>query len=114
MRAGGTVLLDDIASMPIETQGTLLRVIERREITRLGSNEAIPLDLRFMATSRVPLEAEVAAGRFRADLLYRLAVVTLTVPPLSPKRAPRGCGAAVLRLVAEAAQRHRVEPRSSS
>jgi two-component system, NtrC family, C4-dicarboxylate transport response regulator DctD len=105
---GGTVLLDDIASMPIETQGTLLHVIERREITRLGSNEAIPLDLRFLATSRVALEDEVAAERFRADLLYRLAVVTLTVPPLSARL--EDVAPLFLRLVAEASQRHRVEP----
>jgi two-component system, NtrC family, C4-dicarboxylate transport response regulator DctD len=53
---GGTILLDDIGSMPVETQGKLLHVIERRAITRLGSNEVLPLDVRFMATSRVALE----------------------------------------------------------
>jgi two-component system, NtrC family, C4-dicarboxylate transport response regulator DctD len=104
---GGTVLLDDIGSMPLETQGRLLHVIERREITRLGSNEVIPLDVRFMATSRVPLEPEAAAGRFRADLLYRLNVVTLTVPPLAARR--EDVGPLFLKLVAEAAARHRVE-----
>ncbi len=105
---GGTILLDDIGSMPIETQGRLLHVIERREITRLGSNEPIPLDVRFMATSRTPLEAEVEAGRFRADLLYRLNVVTLTVPPLSAR--PEDVALLFLKLVTEAGQRHRADP----
>jgi two-component system C4-dicarboxylate transport response regulator DctD len=105
---GGTILLDDIASMPIETQGRLLHVIERREITRLGSNEVIPLDVRFMATSRTPLEPEAEAGRFRADLLYRLNVVTLTVPPLSAR--PEDVAPLFLKLVTEAGQRHRADP----
>lgn len=105
---GGTILLDDIASMPLDLQGKLLRVIEQRTVTRLGSNEALALDLRFMATARVPLEAEVEAGRFRADLLYRLNVVTLQVPPLSARR--EDIPLLFLRLLAEAASRHRTDP----
>ena len=105
---GGTILLDDIGSMPVETQGKLLHVIERREITRLGSNDRLALDVRFMATSRTALEGEVAAGRFRADLLYRLAVVTLAVPPLSARR--EDVPLLFLKLCAEAAARHRVDP----
>lgn len=105
---GGTILLDDIGSMPMEMQGKLLRVIEDRTVTRLGSNEALPLDVRFMATSRVPLEAEVEAGRFRADLLYRLNVVTLLVPPLSARR--EDIPLLFLRLLSEAASRHRSDP----
>lgn len=105
---GGTVLLDDIASIPLDLQGKLLRVIEQRSITRLGSNEAIALDLRFMATTRVPLELEVQAGRFRADLLYRLNVVTLQVPPLSARR--EDIALLFLRLLSEAASRHRTDP----
>ncbi len=105
---GGTVLLDDIGSMPPETQGKLLHVIERRTITRLGSNEAVPLDVRFLATSRVPLEEEAAAGRFRADLLYRLNVVTLTVPPLAARRDD--VALLFLKLLSEAAGRHRLDP----
>lgn len=102
---GGTILLDDIGSMPIEVQGKILRVIEERAITRLGSNEVYPLDVRFMATSRVPLEDEAAAGRFRDDLLYRLNVVTLRVPPLSDRR--EDIPLLFLRLLAEAVARHR-------
>jgi len=104
---GGTILLDDIASMPMDLQGKLLRVIEDRTITRLGSNESFPLDVRFMATSRVLLETEVEAGRFRADLLYRLNVVTLHVPPLAARR--EDIPLLFLRLLAEAAARHRVD-----
>ena len=105
---GGTILLDDIASLPMDVQGKLVRVIDTHGVTRLGSNEAIPLDLRFMATSRVPLEGEVQKGRFRADLLYRLNVVTLQVPPLSARR--EDVPLLFLRLLTEAASRHRSEP----
>ena len=109
---GGTILLDDIGSMPLALQGKLLRVIQERAITPLGSNEARPLDLRFIATSRAPLEDEVAAGRFRADLLYRLNVVSLRVPSLSERR--EDIPLIFARLLAEAASRHRVEPLAPS
>lgn len=109
---GGTILLDDIGSMPLALQGKLLRVIQERAITPLGSNEARPLDLRFIATSRVPLEDEVSAGRFRADLLYRLNVVSLRVPSLSERR--EDIPLIFARLLAEAASRHRVEPLAPS
>ena len=102
---GGTVLLDEIGTMPIDLQAKLLRVIQDRVITRLGSNEAVPLDLRFMATSKVDLDAEVAAGRFRADLLYRLNVVTLLVPSLEQRR--EDIPLLFLQLVREAAARYR-------
>lgn len=102
---GGTVLLDDIASMPPDLQGKLLRVIERRAITRLGSHDEVPLDVRFIATARAPLEPEVEAGRFRADLLYRLAVVTLRVPSLAERH--EDVPLLFLKLAAEAAARHR-------
>jgi two-component system C4-dicarboxylate transport response regulator DctD len=104
---GGTVLLDDIASLPLELQGKLTRVIESRTVSPLGSNEVHPLDLRIMATARVALADEVAAGRFRADLFYRLNVVALTVPPLSDRR--EDIALLFLRLLAEAAARHRLD-----
>ena len=84
---GGTILLDEIGSMPFDLQAKFLRVLQERVITRLGSNEVVPLDVRFIATSKVDLEREVAAGRFRADLLYRLNVATLRVPLLAQRRA---------------------------
>ncbi len=105
---GGTILLDDIGTMPIAMQGKLLGVLQERAITRLGSNEAVALDVRFMVTSRTPLEAEVAAGRFRDDLFYRLNAVGLTVPPLAARR--EDVALLFLRLLAEAATRHRTEP----
>ena len=105
---GGTVLLDDIASMPLAAQGKLLRVIQERVVTPLGANEARPIDVRFIATTRTPLEAEVQAGRFRADLLYRLNVVALHVPDLATRAGD--IPLLFARLLAEAARRARVEP----
>lgn len=102
---GGTVLLDEIGLMPDNLQIKLLRVIQERVITRLGSNETIPLDVRFIATSKADLEAEVAAGRFRADLLYRLNVVTLRLPSLAARR--EDIPLLFLQLVREAAARYR-------
>ena len=85
----------------------MLRVIQDRIITRLGSNEPITLDVRFMATSKADLEAEVTAGRFRADLLYRLNVVTLRLPSLAARR--EDVPLLFLALVREAAGRYRRE-----
>jgi two-component system, NtrC family, C4-dicarboxylate transport response regulator DctD len=105
--AGGTVLLDDIAALPPPLQGKLLRVVEDRAVSRLGSNEVHTLDIRIIATARVPLIAEVEAGRFRADLLYRLNVVTLDVPTLAERR--EDIALLFLRLLSEAAARHRID-----
>ncbi|WP_432283708.1 sigma-54 dependent transcriptional regulator [Aminobacter sp. BA135] len=102
---GGTVLLDEIGSMPADLQAKLLRVIQDRIIFRLGSNEPIPLDVRFIATSKADLDAEVAAGRFRADLLYRLNVVTLRMPALTARR--EDVPLLFLQLVREATGRYR-------
>ncbi len=101
---GGTILLDEVGSMPLSLQARLLRVIEERVITRLGSNEAVPLDVRFIATSKADLEAEAAAGRFRPDLLYRLNVVTLRLPALAQRR--EDIPLLFLQLVNEAAARY--------
>ncbi|MFN7102855.1 MAG: sigma-54-dependent transcriptional regulator [Pseudorhizobium sp.] len=100
---GGTILLDEISSLPFDLQAKFLRVLQERVITRLGSNELVPLDVRFIATSKVDLEAEVAAGRFRADLLYRLNVATIHVPSLDQRRAD--VPLLFLHLVREAAAR---------
>jgi two-component system C4-dicarboxylate transport response regulator DctD len=101
----GTILLDEIGSMPLGLQAKLLRVIQDRIITPLGSNEQVQLDVRFVATSKADLEAEVAAGRFRADLFYRLNVVTLRMPALSARR--EDVPLLFLQLVREAAARYR-------
>lgn len=104
----GTVFLDEIDSLPLALQGKLLHAVQNREITRLGSNDAVALDVRFVATSKTNLESEAAAGRFRPDLLYRLNVVTLRLPDLSDRREdiPR----LFVHLVNEAAARYKLNP----
>jgi two-component system C4-dicarboxylate transport response regulator DctD len=106
---GGTILLDEICSMPLDLQARLLRVLQDRVILRLGSNEPIALDVRFLATSKADLAQATAEGHFRQDLLYRLAVATIRVPPLSDRR--EDIPLLFLQLVREAAARHGVEDR---
>ena len=79
---GGTLLLDEISEMSLPLQAKLLRVLQEREVERLGGREIIQLDVRVLATSNRHLREEVAAGRFREDLFYRLNVFPLTVPAL--------------------------------
>ncbi len=83
---GGTLLLDEIGEMPFETQAKLLRVVENGEVLRLGSVKPLKVDVRFLAATNRDLEADVAAGRFRADLSYRLNGFTVTLPPLRARR----------------------------
>ncbi len=109
---GGTILLDDIGAMPADVQGKLLRVIEDRVIQPLGSNVQHTLDVRFIATSRTPLADAVALGQFRADLFYRLNVVSLQVPPLSDRMAD--IPALFTRLLHDACLRHRLPVRQAS
>lgn len=79
---GGTLLLDEISEMDIRLQAKLLRAIQEREITRVGSNETIKVDIRLIATSNRDLATEAAEGKFREDLYFRLNVMSLTLPPL--------------------------------
>ncbi|MEX2649217.1 MAG: sigma-54 dependent transcriptional regulator [Alphaproteobacteria bacterium] len=79
---GGTLLLDEISEMDLRLQAKLLRAIQEREIDRVGGGRPIKVDIRVIATSNRDLAREVAAGRFREDLYFRLNVVTLTIPPL--------------------------------
>lgn len=102
---GGTVFLDEIDSLPRELQGKLLLVIEGRTVTRLGSNDAIPLDARFVAASKRDLEQAATDGTFRSDLLYRLNVVTLRMPDLDAR--PEDVPKLFVHLVNEAAARYR-------
>jgi len=83
---GGTVLLDEIESMPIGLQVKLLRVIETRSIERLGSNKTIGLDIRFLAATKIDLKTASEAGKFRQDLYYRLNVVSLAIPSLRERK----------------------------
>lgn len=82
----GTVFLDEVESMPLEAQVKLLQAIEEHQIQRLGSNELIPIDVRFVAASKVDLAAEAEQGRFRSDLYYRLNVAELHIPALRQRR----------------------------
>jgi two-component system C4-dicarboxylate transport response regulator DctD len=88
---GGTLFLDEIGAVSVPLQSKLMRVIEDRAIQRIGSNESIPLNVRFIASSNRDLDAMVAEGTFRNELFYRLAVVTLAIPPLRerPEDVPR-------------------------
>ena len=79
---GGTLLLDEISEMDIRLQAKLLRAIQEREIDRVGGNKPVKVNIRIIATSNRDLAKEVSAGNFREDLLFRLNVVNLRVPPL--------------------------------
>jgi len=79
---GGTLFLDEIGDMALPTQAKILRVLQEREVTPLGARHSQQVDLRIVAATHRDLEAEVAAGTFRADLWYRLQVITIALPPL--------------------------------
>ena len=78
----GTILLDEVGDMPLELQGKLLRVIQQKELTRVGGTRPIPLDVRVIAATNCDLQALTQGGKFRADLYFRLNVFPITIPPL--------------------------------
>jgi DNA-binding NtrC family response regulator len=87
MADGGTLFLDEIANVPIRQQGKLLRVLETGELERVGSSRTRQVKVRLLSATNADLEAECAAGNFRADLLFRLNTVEIRIPPLRERRA---------------------------
>lgn len=83
---GGTLLLDEVADMPLETQGRIVRVLQDQGFERVGGHASVKVDVRVLAASNRDLPAEIAAGRFREDLYYRLAVVPIDMPSLKERR----------------------------
>jgi len=83
---GGTLLLDEVSDMPLETQGKIVRALQDQTFERMGGSARVKVDVRVLATSNKDLQSEIAAGRFREDLYYRLAVVPLRVPSLKDRR----------------------------
>ncbi|HSZ33033.1 MAG TPA: sigma 54-interacting transcriptional regulator [Puia sp.] len=83
---GGTIFLDEIGDMPMDLQVKLLRVLQEKEIERVGGSQTIPVDVRIVAATNRNLETEIANGKFRIDLYYRLNVFPLTLPPLRNRK----------------------------
>lgn len=82
MAQNGTIFLDEISDLPLNTQVKILRVLQEREITRVGGTTSIPIDVRVIAATNVSLYDRVASGEFRKDLFYRLNVIPINIPPL--------------------------------
>jgi DNA-binding NtrC family response regulator len=106
---GGTLFLDEIGDMPLGLQAKLLRVLEAGEVTRVGATRPVAVDVRVVAATHRGLDALVAAGRFRDDLRYRVAVLTVELPPLRERR--EDVPALAAHFLAHFAERHAVPPR---
>src|SRR5262245_11799855 len=101
---GGTLFLDEVGDMPLETQAKLLRVLETREVQPVGGNAARKVDVRLVAATNRPLRELVAQGKFREDLLFRLQVVTIVLPPL--RERPGDVPLLLDHFIGSLAQRH--------
>jgi DNA-binding NtrC family response regulator len=108
----GTLFLDEVGELPLAAQAKLLRVLEERQVTRVGANRSIPVEARVVAATNRELETEIAAGRFRQDLYYRLNVHVLRVPPLRDRLSDVPELAA--RFIAATSERFGVRPKKLS
>jgi DNA-binding NtrC family response regulator len=106
--SGGTLFLDEIGEMPIGVQAKLLRFLEHRKFMRVGGSTKISVDARLVCATLRPLDEEVAAGRFRADLYYRLQGIVLELPPLRDR--PLDIAPLAQQFLAELSAKHSVEP----
>jgi len=105
---GGTLFLDEISSMPLLLQGKLLRVLQEKEIRRVGGTKDIPVDVRIIAASNSNLEEAVVKGTFRSDLFYRFAVITIDIPPL--RKRPEDILPLARHFIAMETEKGRVQP----
>ena len=110
--SGGTLFLDEIGNLPLPLQTKLLRVVEAREVTPLGSDQAIAIDVRLIAATNQPLEKLVATGQFREDLLYRINTIEIALPPLRDRLDD--LPALVERFAATSARKYRLPEKSFS
>jgi DNA-binding NtrC family response regulator len=109
---GGTLFLDEIGDMSANVQAKLLRALEERRIERLGGDESIPVDVRIISATHRALEEEIAEGNFRADLFYRLQVVTIDIAPL--RERPEDIPVLAEAFARQAAERHHLPERPLS